>query len=103
MTDGRPAIRERLPPLTIRATVITLSEPGPVRTMCTLAASGFRVEAARLMMDSDLRQPSRNAARPEQRPDKVRPVLCVYCRTDKFVYWPPATRPHSPDCPACQE
>ena len=25
-------------------------------------------------------------------PDAIRPVLCLYCRTDKFVYWPSASR-----------
>jgi len=29
-------------------------------------------------------------------------VLCIYCRTDKFVYWPPAWRSPSADCPGCQ-
>jgi hypothetical protein len=33
-----------LPLLPIRATVIPHSEPGSVRTMCSLAASGFRME-----------------------------------------------------------
>lgn len=36
-------IRKRLPLLSIRATVVPLSAPGSVRTMCSLAASGFRV------------------------------------------------------------
>ena len=40
------------------------------------------------MMDPDLRRPSGNTARPEQQSDASRSVLCVYCRTDKFVYWP---------------
>jgi hypothetical protein len=55
------------------------------------------------MMDPDIRRPSRNLAQPEQRPDAIRSVLCVYCRTDKFVYWPPASRPPSSDCPGCQQ
>jgi len=54
-------------------------------------------------MDSALRRPSENAARPEQRPVATRTGLCIYCRTDKFVYWPPASRPSSPDCPGCQQ
>jgi len=29
-------------------------------------------------------------------------VLCIYCRTDMFVYWPPAWRLPSADCPGCQ-
>jgi hypothetical protein len=55
------------------------------------------------MMDPALRRPSVNAAHPEQRPGAIRSVLCIYCRTDKFVYWPPASRPPSPDCPGCQQ
>jgi hypothetical protein len=55
------------------------------------------------MVDSALRRPSGTAARPEQRPVAMRSVLCIYCRTDKFVYWPPASRPLSPDCPGCQQ
>jgi hypothetical protein len=53
-------------------------------------------------MDPDLRRPSGNTARPERQPDASRSVLCIYCRTDKFVYWPPVSRPPSPDCPGCQ-
>jgi hypothetical protein len=28
--------------------------------------------------------------------------LCIYCRTDKFVFWPPASRLSSADCPGCR-
>jgi len=28
--------------------------------------------------------------------------LCIYCRTDKFVSWPPASRLPSADCPGCR-
>lgn len=28
--------------------------------------------------------------------------LCIYCRTDKFVYWPPASRLPSANCPGCR-
>jgi len=65
-----------------------------------LAVSALK--AARLMMDPALRRPSGNAARPEQRPNATRTVLCIYCRTDRFVYWPPASRPPSSDCPGCE-
>jgi len=54
------------------------------------------------MMDPSLRRSGGNAARLEQRPDAIRSALCIYCRTDKFVYWPPASRPPSSDCPGCQ-
>ena len=35
-------------------------------------------------------------------PDTVHPVLCLYCRTEKFVYWPSASRLRLADCPGCQ-
>jgi hypothetical protein len=35
-------------------------------------------------------------------PDAIRRVLCIYCRTDKFVYWPPAGRLPTANCPGCQ-
>jgi ribosomal protein S27E len=58
------------------------------------------------MTDSAIRQPGGRAAittaRPEQPPDVIRSVLCIYCRTDKFVYWPPASRLPLADCPGCQ-
>jgi hypothetical protein len=28
--------------------------------------------------------------------------LCIYCRTDKFVFWPPASRLPSASCPGCR-
>ena len=28
--------------------------------------------------------------------------LCVYCRTDKFVFWPPASRLPLASCPGCR-
>ena len=65
-----------------------------------LAVSAFK--AARLMTDPALGRPWPNTARPDQRPGAIRSVLCIYCRTDKFVYWPPASRSPSPDCPGCQ-
>ena len=42
---------------------------------------------------------SRQPGRP---PDAIRPVLCLYCRTEKFVYWPPASRLRLANCPGCQ-
>jgi len=35
-------------------------------------------------------------------PDAARSVLCIYCRTYRFVYWPPASRLPSADCPGCR-
>jgi hypothetical protein len=29
------------------------------------------------------------------------PGLCIYCRTEKFVYWPPDSRLPSANCPGC--
>jgi hypothetical protein len=43
--------------------------------------------------------PTRRSARP---PDAIRSVLCLYCRTEKFVYWPPAARLRLASCPGCQ-
>ena len=28
--------------------------------------------------------------------------LCIYCRTDRFVYWPSAIRLSLAECPGCQ-
>jgi hypothetical protein len=39
---------------------------------------------------------------PGQAPDANRRGLCIYCRTAKFVYWPPASRLPSATCPGCQ-
>ena len=36
-------------------------------------------------------------------PDRSKLAKWNHCRTDKFVYWPPASRPPSPDCPGCQQ
>jgi hypothetical protein len=41
-------------------------------------------------------------AQPGHPPGTVRPGLCIYCRTNKLVYWPPASRLPSADCPGCQ-
>ena len=58
--------------------------------MCSLAASGFRVEGGETHEESCDRQPYGNAAittaGPEQPSDAIRSLLCIYCRTDKFVY-----------------
>ena len=54
------------------------------------------------MTDPAIRRPYGNAGRPEQSSDAIQPVLCIYCRTDKFVYWPSACRLPSADCPGCQ-
>ncbi|MGA2829954.1 MAG: hypothetical protein ABSF03_28040 [Streptosporangiaceae bacterium] len=42
------------------------------------------------------------ARQPPRPPCAIRSVLCLYCRTDKFVYWPPASRLRLADCPGCQ-
>ena len=42
------------------------------------------------------------ARQPGQRPDADPCVLCIYGRTDKFVYWLAACRLPSASCPGCQ-
>ena len=76
-----------------------LDLPGPCAPS-PLAVSALK--AARLVTDPVTRRPYGNAARPGQLSDAIQPVLCIYCRTDKFVYWPPAWRLPSADCPGCQ-
>jgi hypothetical protein len=60
------------------------------------------LKAARLVTDPAIRRSYGNAERPEHPRDAIQPVLCIYCRTDRFVYWPSACRLPSPDCPGCQ-
>ena len=60
------------------------------------------LKAARLVTDPAIRRTYGNAGRPEYPPDAIQFVLCIYCRTDKFVYWPSACRLPSADCPGCQ-
>ena len=62
----------------------------------------YAVKAARLVTDPAIRRSWGNAAGTAQLPESIRSVLCIYCRTDKFVYWPPAWRLPSADCPGCQ-
>jgi hypothetical protein len=40
--------------------------------------------------------------RPGQTPGAGGCALCVYCRTDRFVYWPSAMRLSLAGCPGCQ-
>ena len=58
------------------------------------------------MAEPAIRQAFRGAtiaARQLRRPsDAVHPVLCLYCRTEKFVYWPSASRLRLANCPGCQ-
>jgi hypothetical protein len=37
-----------------------------------------------------------------QTPEAGRCALCIYCRTDRFVYWPSAIRLSLTECPGCQ-
>ena len=37
-----------------------------------------------------------------QASDAGRGALCIYCRTDRFVYWPLAIRLSLAECPGCQ-
>ncbi len=68
--------------------------------MRSLATSGSVLEAAPLMRDTAFTRACGTAA---ERPDVARSVLCIYCRTDRFVYWPPAIRLPSADCPGCRQ
>ena len=40
--------------------------------------------------------------RPGRTPDTGDCALCIYCRTDRFVYWPSAMRLTLAGCPGCQ-
>jgi hypothetical protein len=93
-----------LPPPWVRATLALLSEPGSVQTMRSLAASSPALKVARAMRDPGMGHPSgadgeRHAG---QTPDAGRRALCIYCRTDRFVYWPSAIRLSLAECPGCQ-
>jgi hypothetical protein len=37
-----------------------------------------------------------------QTPEAARCALCIYCRTDRFVYWPSAIRLSLAECPRCR-
>jgi hypothetical protein len=39
---------------------------------------------------------------PGQTPEAGRRALCIYCRTDRYVYWPSAIRLSLAECPGCQ-
>ena len=58
------------------------------------------------MAEPAIRQAFRGAAIEARQlrrpPDAVHPVLCLYCRTEKFVYWPSASRLRLANCPGCQ-
>ena len=90
----------------VRGTLAALSEPGSVRTMCSLAAGSSALKAARPMRDPAISQifgAAITAARqPGQRPDAGPCVLCIYCQADRFVYWPAVRRLPSANCPRCQ-
>ena len=62
----------------------------------------YALRAARPVTDAAIRRTQSNAVGREPPPEGVRSVLCIYCRTDKFVCWPPAWRLPSADCPGCQ-
>jgi hypothetical protein len=56
------------------------------------------------MTDPGMRYPAWTGRerRPGQTPDASRLELCIYCRTDRFVYWPSAIRLSMPGCPGCE-
>ena len=103
----RGAGRDRhsvLPPLWVRARLAVLSEPGSVQTMRSLAACSPALKVARGMTDPGMDYPcgTDTERHPGQTPDASRRALCVYCRTDRFVYWPSAIRLSLAECPGCQ-
>lgn len=96
--------RGMLPPPWVRATLAVLSEPGSVQTMRSLAACSPALKVARVMRDPGMGYPSgadgeRHSGHTS---DAGRRALCIYCRTDRFVYWPPAIRLSLAECPGCQ-
>jgi hypothetical protein len=56
------------------------------------------------MTNPGMSYPSRTGGerRPGRVPDAARTALCIYCRTDRFVYWPSALRLSLAECPGCQ-
>jgi hypothetical protein len=96
--------RGMLPPPWVRATLAVLSEPGSVQTMRSLAACSPAPKVARAMRDPGTGYPSGAAGERHsgQTPDAGRRALCIYCRTDRFVYWPSAIRLSVAECPGCQ-
>jgi hypothetical protein len=96
--------RGMLPPPRVRATLAILSEPGSVQTMRSLAAWSPALKAARAMRDPGMGYPSGadGERHSGQTPDVGRRALCIYCRTDRFLYWPSAIRLSLAECPGCQ-
>lgn len=88
----------------VHATLAALSEPGSVQTMRSLAAYSPALKAARAITGPAISYPSVTAGerRPGQPPDAGRCALCIYCRTDRFSYWPPAIRLSMAGYPGCQ-
>jgi hypothetical protein len=93
-----------LPPPRVRATLAVPSEPGSVQTMRSLAACSPALKVARAMRDPGMGYPSGadGERHSGQTPDAGRRALCIYCRTDRFVYWPSAIRLSLAECPGCQ-
>jgi hypothetical protein len=93
--------------LPVRGILAALSEPGSVRTMCSLAAGDSALKAARPMTDPAISQAVGPAAitaarQPGQRPDANSFVLWIYSQTDKFAYSPLASLLPSANCPGRQ-
>lgn len=96
--------RGMLPPPWVRATLAVLSEPGSVQTMRSLAACSPALKVARAMPDPGMgyRSGADGERYSGQTPDAGRRALDIYCRTDRFVYWPSAIRLSLAECPGCQ-
>jgi hypothetical protein len=72
--------------------------------MRSLAACSPALKVAKAMKNPAMRYPSGTDSerRPRQAADAGQLMLCIYCRTDRFVYWPSAIRLSLPECPGCQ-
>jgi hypothetical protein len=53
------------------------------------------------MTDPAISHPLLLVAQPGRPSDDIPGAVCIYCRTDRLVYWPPASPLLSADCPGC--
>jgi hypothetical protein len=66
-----------LPPPLVRATLAVLSEPGPVQTMCSLAACSPALKVARAMTDPGMAVPAGLTRRDTPGSTRCRPLRAV--------------------------
>ena len=72
--------------------------------MRSLAACSPALKVANAMTNPGMSHPSGTDGerRPGRAPEAGQSALCIYCRTDRFVYWPSAIRLSLAECPGCQ-